>query len=104
MEHFLLRCVSLDHIRRPILDYIQRVCAELGILLDWHDTSRLVQFILDCTMLAVELQLTTSDTRAIEKQTRRLCHALHIERFKRLPTTVTKRNRTKRKTGRSADQ
>ncbi|MCG7866749.1 MAG: hypothetical protein JAY74_10300 [Candidatus Thiodiazotropha taylori] len=104
LEHFLLRCVSLDHIRRPILDDIQRVCAELGILLDWHDTSRLVQFILDCTMLAVELQLTTSDTRAIEKQTRRLCHALHIERFKRLPTTVTKRNRTKRKTGRSTDQ
>ena len=85
-EHFLLHCELLENIRKPIMDDILKIYKGL----DQDDSSHLLQCVLDHTVTFPEL-------RILERHTRRLCHALHIERFKQLPQTVTKRKRNKDK-------
>ena len=83
--------------QQPMSSDIQHDCAERGVSLDCHDTSVLLQFTLDCSKVATDFQFNDSDIRAIERQTMALpctwlCHALLIERVKKLPHTDTTRS------------
>ena len=104
-EHFLLQYSSLDSTRQPILDDILHTCENLDIKVS-RDSDHLLQLILDCTAVLAESnpELKMNDYQQIERQTRRLCHALHIERYKKLPQIVPKRIRhSKQKGGRSTN-
>ena len=90
-EHFLLHCESLENIRKPIMDDILKIYEGL----EQDDSSHLLQCILDPTVTFPDANVP--ELRILERHTMRLCHALHIERFKQLPQTVTKRKRNKDK-------
>ena len=92
LEHFTLHCEFLENIRKPILDDIARICEGLDVSLVQKNSSHMLQCILDATVTFPGADI--SEIKLLERHTRRLCHALHIERFKRLPQTVTKCKRT----------
>ena len=79
-EHFLLRCESLENIRKPILDDILKI-------LDQDDSSHLLQCVLDPTVICPDVNVP--ELRILERHTRRLCHALHIERYRLLSPSHT---------------
>ena len=99
--NFTLHFESLENIRKPILDDIVRICEGLDVSVVPNNSSHTLQCVLDATVTFPGAD--TSEIKFLEKHTRRLYHALHIERFKRLPQTVTKRKRTNGK-GRNANQ
>ena len=84
---------------KPILDDIMRICEELDVAVAQNNSSHMLQCILDATVTFPGADI--SEIKHLERHTRRLCHAIHIERFKRLPQTVTDRTDGK---GRSANQ
>ena len=86
MEHFLLRRESLEIIRKPKLDDILKIYEGL-------DQDKLFNFlhILDPTVIFPGANVP--ELKILERHTRRLCNAIHIERFRKLPQTVTKRKR-----------
>ena len=99
-EHFMLYCSSVN----SILDEIIQIGHCLGIMDDSEDDSQLLEIILDSTTVFREHpELDNVDLVRLERQTRRLCHALHIERYKRLPKVVTKRKCQCRKGGPSTN-
>ena len=98
MEHFTLHCESLESIRKLILDDILRICEGLVISLDQNNS---LQCILDATVIFTGAD--ASEIKTLERHTRRLCHALHVERFKRLAQTVTKRKRSNGKRSRKTN-
>ena len=91
VEHFLLKCSALAGIRNPIVDSIISICDGVHPLAS--DSRSRLQLILDCSAL-------TNDTpkleqlQSIEFHCRRLCHALHCERYKLL-SLVPRRRRTR---------
>ncbi|MEW8546756.1 MAG: reverse transcriptase domain-containing protein, partial [Candidatus Thiodiazotropha sp.] len=109
MEHFILHCCALETVRQPILEDIMAVGLTMGIQLHRENPADLLQTILDCSVIQQQLNLEVapSTVQTFERHVRRLCHALHAERYKRLPLTVRKRVRNKktsRKEGRSTNQ
>ena len=89
LEHFSLHCKSLENIRKPILDDI---CEGLDVSVAPNNSSHMLQCILEATVTFPGADI--SESKLLERHARRLCHALHTERFKRLPHTVTERKRT----------
>ena len=83
--------LCLENTRQPILEDIRKAGES------WDNTSSAdhLQCILDPTV--VLSKSNSSEIKYMERQARRLCHALHIERFRQLPQTVTKRKRSKGK-------
>ena len=82
-EHFLLQCSSLDRIKQRILADILHTCENLDI-----QVSQDLQLIMDSTavlLAASNPELKPEDYHQLEKQTRRMCHALQIERYKKVP-------------------
>ena len=103
-EHFMLYCSSLNSIRQSILDEIIQIGHCLGIMDDSEDDSQLLEIILDSTTVFREHpELDNADFVRLERQARRLCYALHTERYKRLPQVVTNRKRQCRKGGPSTN-
>lgn len=96
LEHFILHCDALEHIKSPIISDIQKICNETGVISDLNNSNNMLQLILDCSVILSDGETRDIDIKLIERQTRRLCHALHVERFRRLPQTVTKRKRPKK--------
>ena len=77
-EHFLLHFQSLEKIRKPILDNILKIYEGL----DQDDSSHLLQCVLDPTVIFPDANVP--ELRILTRHTRRLCHALHKERFRQL--------------------
>ena len=86
VAHFLLDCPMLDPVRRPALDAITRIVRELHCPMDYNN---LLQLILDSscfTNIAGDI-ISQGSYRDLDMQTRRLCHTLHIKRYKTLERT-----------------
>ena len=75
----------------------------LDIPLETDNNEELMQLLLDSTAVIPKNYAETNraDYNRLERQSRRLCPALHIERYKKLPSTVTNRKGSDRKEGRS---
>ena len=91
-EHFLLQCLALNSVRQPILGDIVQASQGLDIPLDTDNNGKLMQLLLDSTAVLPENYAVTNraDYNRLERQTRRLCHALYIERYKKLPPNCDK--------------
>ena len=91
VAHFLLDCPVFDLVRRPALEAITRIGRELHCP---TDSDNLLQLILDssCFTNIARDMVSHGSYRDLDMQTRRLCHTLHIERYKRL-ALIPKRTR-----------
>ena len=88
----MLYCSSLNSIRQPNLDEIIQIGHCLGIMDDSEDNSQLLEIILDSTTVFREHpELDNVDFVRLERQTRRLCHALHTERYKKASPSGNKK-------------
>ena len=91
VEHFLLRCPALASVRNPIIDNILSVGA--GIYSPTNSPVSFLQLILDHSALNCYISDGShGQLHSIEFHCRRLCHALHTERYKLL-SIVPKRQR-----------
>ena len=91
VEHFLLRCPALASVRNPIIDNILSVGA--GIYSPTNSPVSFLQLILDHSALNCYISDGShGQLHSIEFHCRRLCHALHTERYKLL-SLVPKRQR-----------
>lgn len=88
MAHFLLNCTTLENTRQPILRDIKHILRDCA--LDLTDSETLLQLIIDCTAV-----LDIKFVRQVIFHIRRLCFALHIERYKGL-SLVPRRKRNKK--------
>lgn len=104
VEHFMLHCPVLSPIRQPILEDIRLTCIQLGTVNDLQDSEHLLELILISTAVFKQyLDLVSVDFDRLERHTKRLCHALHTEQYKRLPQMVNKWKHQGRKGGPSAN-
>ncbi|MEW8547264.1 MAG: hypothetical protein AB2693_27460, partial [Candidatus Thiodiazotropha sp.] len=96
ISHFLLDCSSLETTRQPILGPIIDIANRLAIPLD--EPTNLLQLVLDRSRFAERLTASALDSlyTDLDMLTRRFCHKLHTERYKRL-SIIPKRKRNKRK-------
>ena len=93
VEHFLLKCPALAGVRNPIMDSIISICD--GVYPFTSDSHSRLQLILDCSALTNNMNNPKSEQlQSIEFHSRRLCHALHCERYKLL-ALVPRRRRTR---------
>ena len=88
IAHFLLNCTTLEIIRQLILRDIKHILRDCAV--DLTDSKTLLQLIIDCTAV-----LDIKTVRKVISHIRRLCFALHIERYKRL-SLVPYRKRSKK--------
>ena len=70
VEHFLLHCESLEHIRRPILYGIQRIWDSTGILRQGSDSASILQTVLDCSQTVKDFNISNIDITLLERQNR----------------------------------
>ena len=89
IAHFLLDCATLEITRQRILKDIKHIHSNCG--LDLNNSETLLRLLIDC--FAVIDSKTVSE---VIFHIRRLCYALHIERFRRL--SVVSGRKRKRKT------
>ena len=93
VEHFLLKCPALTGIRNPIMDSIIFISDGAYPLTSNSHSS--LQLILDCSFLTNNMNNPKSEQlQNLETHSRRLCHALHCERYKLL-ALVPKHRRTR---------
>ena len=94
VSHFLLHCPALDSIRNPIIHNIISVCS--GVYSPTNSPGSFVQLLLDCSALTCFTNTPNNEQlHSVEFHSRRLCHALHRERYKLL-ALVPKRKRKKK--------
>ena len=101
IKHFLLSCTALSSAREPIIDIITDNCASL-LSKPTYDLDILLQLILDssaCSKSTPKCDL--HELKIIEFQSRRLCHALHCEQYKRLAVIPQRIRDKKHKTFKS---
>ena len=80
IEHFILECEALSHIRVPILKEIRDICDSLYPV---SDKNILLQIILDSQKI-LNYDNKSENMIMLEYQCRRLCFSLHCERYKKL--------------------
>ena len=88
LEHFILSCKALKNIRNKYTHSIKRIIGDRRSMnLDQSDN--LLQCILDCTHESIQnyLQLSSKQTRDIERCSQFLCWALHQERTRLISST-----------------
>ena len=92
VAHFLLDCPVLESVRRPVLEAIFNIGCKLVQCPVERD--HMLQLILDSSWFTGTTGATINHTsyRDLDMQTRRLCHILHTERYKRL-SLIPKRTR-----------
>ena len=92
-EIFLLKCPALAGVRNPIIDSNVSICA--GVYPLASDSHSRLQLILDYSALTNDMDNPKPEQlQSIEFHCRRLCHALHCERYKLL-SLVPRRRRTR---------
>ena len=80
IEHFIIECEALSHIRVPILKEIRDICDSLYPV---SDKNILLQIILDSQKI-LNYDNKSENMIMLEYQCRRLCFSLHCERYKKL--------------------
>ncbi|KAK3086834.1 hypothetical protein FSP39_024241 [Pinctada imbricata] len=91
LEHFILHCTKLQHVRVQILCDIASACGE-NINFSQLCTSDQLRIILDVySTVDVVHNKNTEYLAEIDRHTRRLCHALHCERKKLFALLPTRR-------------
>ena len=80
VEHFLLEYPALASVRNPIMDSIVSICD--GVYPLTSDSHSRLQLILDRSAFTNNMYNPKSEQlQSIEYHSRRLCHALHCERY-----------------------
>ena len=88
-DPFLLHCAILESIREPFLKYIKYILRHSDI--DFNNSEILLQLLTDCSAI-----LDTETVSEFIFHVRRLCQALHVERYQRL-SIVPRRKKNKNK-------
>ena len=88
LTHFLLHCAILESIREPILKDIKYILRHSVI--DFNKSEILLQLLTDCSAI-----LDTETVSEVIFHVRRLCHALHVERYQRLFHCTKKEKKSK---------
>ncbi|MES9880811.1 MAG: reverse transcriptase family protein [Sedimenticola sp.] len=84
-KHFILECKSLEAVRKPILDKITELYKTEHVHPNATESSNMLQLIIDQSAAdSVEITNCKEEAIELEFQSRRLCYALHIERYKGL--------------------
>ena len=89
--HFILRCKTLEIVRKPFIDLLQDVLNEIdiGILNFINDRNLLLQLILDERHPSIPMIVQSRQVgQKIESIARGLCFALHRDRCRRLDINV----------------
>ena len=74
LTHFLLHCATLASIREPILKDIKYILRHSDR--DFNNSEILLQLLTECSAI-----LDTETVSKVIFHVRRLCHALHVERY-----------------------
>ena len=90
LTHFLLHCAILESIREPILKDIKYILRHSGI--DFNNREILLQLLTDCSAI-----LDTETISEVIFHVRRLCHALHVDRYQRLSIVPRRKRKAKTK-------
>ena len=90
LTHFLLHCAILESIREPILKDIKYILRHSDI--DFNNSEILLQLLTDCSAI-----LDTETVSEFIFHVRRLCHALHVERYQRLSIVPRRKRKAKTK-------
>ena len=92
IEHVIIECTALQHVRRPILEAF---CGECETFLPQSEVQEnLVQLVLDPSrFLLVKKRSQHNLLETLNRQSKRLCQALHLERYKRLALVPTRKER-----------
>ena len=92
VEHVIIECTALQHIRRPILEAF---CGECETILPQSEVQEsLVQLVLDPSrFLSVKKGSQHNLLETLNRQSKRLCQALLLERYKRLALVPTRKER-----------
>ncbi|MCG8045488.1 MAG: reverse transcriptase family protein, partial [Candidatus Thiodiazotropha endolucinida] len=103
LQHFILECDSLAGVREPIMNNIDEACASANLIDVVNNPCLKLQLILDHTAITQNNGSPTigahQHLKTVESYCRRLCYALHCERYKRLqliPRRKERRNKRKR--------
>ena len=84
-EHFLLKCEILDSVRTRILDCItQLILEDTGKSFYSENSENQLNILLNLSSTQISTSLSLETRENIEFHSRRLCSALHVERFKLL--------------------
>ena len=94
-EHFLVSCKALDAVRKPILETFIGVCEQF--LTPAGIQENLVQLILD----PPDLLTMATDRADVDRHSKRLCHVLHLECYRRLSLIPGRHTKVIGKIGRS---
>ena len=97
VEHFLMDCSALEHVRHHILEDLKRLGTEL--LPSRQDSDNLVQLILDPSrLLSAKKGVMSASQIDLHRQARRI----HLERYQKLAIIPSRKSKTsKGKMGRS---
>ena len=90
LTHFLLLCATLDSIREHILKDIKYILRHSDI--DFNNSEILFQLLTDCSAI-----LYTETVSEVIFHVRRVCHALHVERYQRFSIVPRRKRKAKRK-------
>ena len=93
LSHFLIEFATLESIRHPILRDIKHILRDND--LDLTDSEILLQLLTDCSAI-----VDTKTVREVIFHARRLCYALHVERYKTFErlSIIPRRKRKPKKT------
>ena len=89
IEHFILECEAISHIRVPILKEIKNICDGLYPV---SDNNTLIKNILDSQKI-LNYDNKPENVIMLEYQCRRLCFSLHCERYKNLGVIPNRQRR-----------
>ena len=86
LQHFLFECASLASVREPIIDSIYNAFASTNLIALGNAAGGMLQLVLDHTMINQNILSASNHQhlKTLETNCRRLCYALHSERYKRL--------------------
>ena len=90
LTHFPFHCAILESIREPILKDIKYILRHSDI--DFNNSEILLQLLTDCSAI-----LDTETVSEVIFHVRRLCHALHVERYQRLSIVPRRKRKAKTK-------
>ena len=85
LKHFLLNCEILESVRNTILEYIDQLLTDSSGKSFYSENPEIKLNILwNLNYTEISSTVSTDVRENIEFHTRRLCGALHVERFKLL--------------------
>lgn len=92
IEHVLAECSALEQARQPVMEAFKAECAKF--MSSDEVNENLVQLILDPSRLLAPNQNSNQGSwYDLNKQSKRLCQTMHLERYRRLALIPTRKER-----------